>query len=779
MSVRDAKTRRRSLCLLPALALFACAVSRAQSSPEKIQGTVQIVVQEASRTQPARYIYLLRTGSEYLELAFPDGEMSSRLPNQSLVEIRGRRSGSQFVMAESGGGLHGGDPFRVLSSGPRTTTQLGERKVAVILVTYNDNTSQPVDIPTMTTVMGQVNQFYKEQSFGQLSISSDFYGYLNLPVSAPCPGGVDSGSAFAAVTAAGTAAAQEAGIDLGRYQSYVFVGPPADGPCYSMGFASIGGSPGLVIISVLIQEELTSAISHELGHNLGLYHSHSIGCPGPYPPTTTYNPIIGCSELEYGDVFDDMGQGSAYFQPPHFNADKKELLGWLAAQSVISSGVYSIGPLEATGPNPLALKLTVGNDLYYMEYRQPIGFDAVLAHPGAIIDIHGQALKGVLFHLGTNSTDLLNMHPADIIDTEGPITAALDVNETYVDYANRFSATVLSVGPWSAQMLILIPTTTSPAVDFASPADGGTVAGLFNISIGALDATGLSKIELYRDGSLLTTLTAAPYTYAWDTAKETLGRHALKAVAYNTQGNTASQEITVTAVVRQVNAVVNAASYVPDVAPGSIVTLFIDGAPLPTLQVLSVPLPIVVGGVSVTVGNEALPLFYVSTTQINAQLPYDLPMGANNVVVSEGGASSPPFSFNVVLSAPGIFIFGNNRAVVQNQDYSVNDVGNPAKAGSTVIAYLTGQGALDNPIGLGHATPLPTAQQPLSRALATTTATIDGQPAQVSFAGMTPGFVGLLQINLQIPSKVLPGINTLQFQMGTFFSDAAVINLTN
>jgi uncharacterized protein (TIGR03437 family) len=80
-------------------------------------------------------------------------------------------------------------------------------------------------------------------------------------------------------------------------------------------------------------------------------------------------------------------------------------------------------------------------------------------------------------------------------------------------------------------------------------------------------------------------------------------------------------------------------------------------------------------------------------------------------------------TFNVVPAAPGIFTYGNNLAVAQNQGYTLNTASNPAKAGSYVTVYLTGIGPLDNPVGLGQATPM----QPLSQATT---------PAQAAVGGM-------------------------------------------
>ena len=217
--------------------------------------------------------------------------------------------------------------------------------------------------------------------------------------------------------------------------------------------------------------------------------------------------------------------------------------------------------------------------------------------------------------------------------------------------------------------------------------------------------------------------------------------------------------------------VVNAASFTARVAPGSLFSIF--GADLATVQdgAKSLPLETSIGGTSVNVGGKPAPLVFVSGGQINAQIPYELAEGANvPVVVTTHGVSSPAGVVNVVAAAPGIFQYGEKRAVVQNDDYSLNGATSPAKAGSYVVVYMTGSGRLDNPVETGG----PAGSEPLSRPRGMVTATIGNQPAEIVFAGMTPGFVGLAQVNLKIPS--LPaGDHSLVISVGGEKSNAAMI----
>ena len=193
----------------------------------------------------------------------------------------------------------------------------------------------------------------------------------------------------------------------------------------------------------------------------------------------------------------------------------------------------------------------------------------------------------------------------------------------------------------------------------------------------------------------------------------------------------------------------------------------------PQAQASGAPLPTSLAGVGVTVGGRPAPLLYVGPTQINFQVPYETPFGGTaDVVVTANGISTAAASVTVTPAAPGIFVYGNNWAVVLNQDYSLNGPSNPAKVGSYVMLYGTGAGAASPAVPTGSAAPA----SPLSM-VTNVTATINGLPAKVTFQGLAPTFVGLLQVNLQVPT--LPsGSYLLQIAAGGVKSNSAWIAVT-
>jgi uncharacterized protein (TIGR03437 family) len=192
---------------------------------------------------------------------------------------------------------------------------------------------------------------------------------------------------------------------------------------------------------------------------------------------------------------------------------------------------------------------------------------------------------------------------------------------------------------------------------------------------------------------------------------------------------------------------ISAAGLQPTVAPGSVISIYGANLSSGIAGATAVPLPTSLGGDSVTVNGLAIPLFYVSPGQINGQVPYETAVGEAVVVVTTGGVATPGIAMNVSATAPGVLQYGAGHAVAINPNGSVNNIGVGAKAGATVVIYMTGEGAVNGPVVTGAGS----SGSPLLSTKATTTALVGGADATVSFSGLTPGGVGLMQVNLVIP----------------------------
>jgi uncharacterized protein (TIGR03437 family) len=208
--------------------------------------------------------------------------------------------------------------------------------------------------------------------------------------------------------------------------------------------------------------------------------------------------------------------------------------------------------------------------------------------------------------------------------------------------------------------------------------------------------------------------------------------------------------------------VVNAGSYSLQLAPGDLAAIFGVNLASGTTVASSIPLPVMLGGVSVLVNGVAAPLIYVSPQQINFQVPYLLQpaSGSANVVVSVNGLSSNAIPITTVSAAPalltvdgsghgqGVIIAGTTLAAAAGSIPGV--VSKPASVGTTVVIYCIGLGAVNADLPDGAAAPFP---GPTTIA-GTVTATIGGV-AVTSIGGfITANFVGLYQVNAQIPPGV-------------------------
>ena len=170
------------------------------------------------------------------------------------------------------------------------------------------------------------------------------------------------------------------------------------------------------------------------------------------------------------------------------------------------------------------------------------------------------------------------------------------------------------------------------------------------------------------------------------------------------------------------------------VAPGSYVGIYGSRLGTVPVQASSASLPTSLGGVTAIVNGVSAPLYYADSGQINIQLPNEIKNGVALLRVDVNGVPSNTAYIRVALAAPGITVFGDNRAAIRNQDQSVNLPDNPAAVGSFVSIYFTGIGPLDNPVPTGQPAPL----SPLSRATLTCRVTIGNTQLSTQFCGLTP-----------------------------------------
>jgi adhesin/invasin len=190
-------------------------------------------------------------------------------------------------------------------------------------------------------------------------------------------------------------------------------------------------------------------------------------------------------------------------------------------------------------------------------------------------------------------------------------------------------------------------------------------------------------------------------------------------------------------------------------APGTVVQ--IQGENLASSTTIAgLPLPTEVEGTSVLIGGYEAPLYYVSPTQINAQLPFELEATKQYpVIVVANGAIATPDSVRMAPVQPGVAAFPDGRIIAQHaDDFRLVTPEAPARPGETIVVYLAGMGRTDQIVATGEPSP---AGEPLARVRAPASATLDGEPVRILYAGLTPGGVGLYQINWVVPESARSG----------------------
>jgi uncharacterized protein (TIGR03437 family) len=212
-------------------------------------------------------------------------------------------------------------------------------------------------------------------------------------------------------------------------------------------------------------------------------------------------------------------------------------------------------------------------------------------------------------------------------------------------------------------------------------------------------------------------------------------------------------------------AAVNAASGHQGLAPGSIAALYGTNLVGVTAHADSAPpLPFMLGGTSLTLPGSPVALFFVSPLQINFQVPFVPIFGtAETTLTVTQGQLSNTLNITLVPFAPALFTTnsqgtGQAAALIGASSALAAPAGafpgsRPAQRGEIVALYCTGLGNVSNPPDPGAPSP----SNPLANTLANPTVTVGGQPASVPFSGLAPGFVGLYQVNIQIPGSAPSG----------------------
>ncbi|RYZ05658.1 MAG: hypothetical protein EOO73_19405 [Myxococcales bacterium] len=405
---------------------------------ESLQGTLRRVVISDPERGSSRFDYFLELeGGRWLQLALP--AQPNFEPNSRVI-VRGEQSEGAFDAAS----MELAGPAAEEGVGTQQAPLLAPspKRVAVVLFNFANDTTQPIDAARakelVFTGASSSNAYYKEVSYGVRSLvgaadaAGDVFGWYTIDASS----GADC--AYSDWGTAARAKAQAAGVNFGNYDYVVHYFPKTS----SCQFSGVGQLPGKYN---WINASGSQTIAHELGHNFGVHHASSYRCIEGGAAV----PLGGtCTANEYGDPFDVMGSGYRHLSGYH-----KEKLGFLEAanvQTVSAAGNFELAPLEqkAAGVQVLRFPIAGTSDVYYVEYRQPFGFDSFRATDpvvsGVLIRRITVPARGVL------QTKLIDNAPTSTSFTD----AALAVGKTFTDAAAKVSFTLTARTATSAAVQV-------------------------------------------------------------------------------------------------------------------------------------------------------------------------------------------------------------------------------------------------------------------------------------------------------------------------------------
>lgn len=329
-------------------------------------------------------------------------------------------------------------------------------------------------------------------------------------------------------------------------------------------------------------------------------------------------------------------------------------------------------------------------------------------------------------------------------------------------------ASAAADGECQANQLIPVFTTLSSLAGFSVPVLSSQSVRVRAVEIGPNCAQFVTSGSMWldvTDGSSTPGRHESEGVWAANWMPVTAGRITVRSTVTNAAGISGRAEVTAQAardpasVLPVTQSVTNAASYVlgQPVAPGSWIA--IKGAELAVVDKdLSnqAPYPTDLSGTTVLMGEQALPLYYVSRQQINALVRFDVPVDTSlPLQVRRQGVPSTVQQVTVAQPQPGIFSTnasgsGQGSILIAGTTLLAAPMApgsRPARRGETISIYGAGMGAVDNPPGPDGRAPA----DPLARVTVPVSVQIGGVPANVTFAGLTPGFVGLYQVNAQVP----------------------------
>jgi uncharacterized protein (TIGR03437 family) len=545
--------------------------------------------------------------------------------------------------------------------------------------------------------------------------------------------------------------------------------------------------------------DLQSVLVHEMGHSLGANHSQVISATmfQAQPACSQFASVAECTFHQTLSPDDLAFASDAY--PSAAAGQLGKISGSVTSAAGLVFGALVVAVNPTTGTTIAGITATDGT---YTIRGVPAGNYEVYAQPanGPVQLANLSGLPGI-----TNANNTFRTTFAG--GNQSPSTIAVGAGATA-----QASISVDSSTPGQMQIAIL---SSGPAGGSGWSFNGGFKAlasgGSVDLLLWGPGLTGATESQIQflgpgvtlRPGSLHTDPTSPvngniPIRFTINIAPVPTPTSVTVAIINGTDAAAFSGGIILLGslpVIDAVKKVQNGASFIQGqaVAPGSFVSIFGINFGSGFTLFNSIPLAPSLAGASVTFNGTPAPMIGVTSGQINAQIPWELPSsGTAQVVVTTAAGSSAPVSIPLTSAAPGLFyIATDNTNVARPGAYNNSDgtlplppgvvfppyKSRPSKPGEILILFATGLGAVTNqpPDGAPGL-----AQSPFSTTVGTPVVLVGGVPATVTFSGLSPQYPSFYQIAITVPNVPAGPAVPLQIQMnGITTTDQLKIAISN
>lgn len=559
-----------------------------------IEGQLETIHADFTNNQTADYYMVTTSNGEKIQLRPAKGFGINSISG-SKVKVNGYRLDNEILFdGASPIGLSSIENSPSVNASTNTITDaVGTQRTAAIMVNFP--LFPPLTLSKTTvndTVFNKTKNYYTENSYNKTLITGSTYGTYPMGISMTCS---------TANILNETIKKSDPYIDFSQFDRLVIVGPFNN--CGWAGMGTLGKwnvttNEGTLPLSVAWMPTGyfgQTTVSHEYGHNLGDHHASSQSCSGLVSPSTP------CGYSEYGDRYDIMGTANS----GHMNAPHKEHIGFFEPsniQNVTASGTYILEPIETNTTGLKMLKIPRGGaDYLFIEFRQPLGYDATL------INNAGNIFEGALLHtlepieaansrtllisatfggkalpVGSSITDpatgvtvatlsktssaltvkidgiysipttpTLTPAPTAIVTPNPTLTPSPTATPTPTSTPTIIPTPTASPTPTPTPIITTFPTPsptsaatdkTPPAVSITSPVNYTNVkmGTTIQVKASATDNIGVARVEFYAGSTLICTATIPSgniFACNWNIPNTYVGYYILTAKAYDTTGN--------------------------------------------------------------------------------------------------------------------------------------------------------------------------------------------------------------------------------------------------